>query len=324
MLRVVVASFVIAVSGCIFFPPAGETDSDSGTGGQAGADLFIAVGDSGAIVRSTNGADWVISTSGITTALNDVAYGGEMYVAVGQAGKILHSEDGVEWSASSSPSTRDLYAVRWHGTRFIAVGGDYSVGAETLESDDGITWTRPDLPAPKHMLVDLAGDGVTLVAIGNYQADAMNFGAFNWQDGVGWVQRVDGSPTGDRYSALGHGAPNFAMIGPIKSAYSGDGLTWNYTPLFNLAADPRGLTYGPGGWIAVGGGGQILASADAITWLARASPFMTNLNDVASDGQRHVAVGVGGNIAYSPDGLTWTAVAPPLTSELRGVAHTRQ
>ncbi|MDC0674510.1 WD40/YVTN/BNR-like repeat-containing protein [Nannocystis radixulma] len=324
MFRVVVASFALSVTGCIFFPPAGGTDSDGGTAGEPPSELFIAVGDGGSIVRSENGADWTISTSGVTVALNDVAYGAEMYVAVGQAGKILHSEDGVEWNASSSPSTRDLYAVRYHGTRFVAVGGDYSVGAETLESEDGITWTRPDLPMPKHMLVDLTGDGVTLVAIGNYQAEAMNFGAFNWQDGVGWVQRIDGSPTGDRYSAIGHGAPNFAMIGPSKSAYSGDGLTWNYTPLFNLAADPRGLTYGPGGWVAVGGGGQILGSSDAITWLVRASPFMTTLLDVASDGQRHVAVGAGGNIAYSPDSLTWTAVTPPVTADLRGIAHTRQ
>lgn len=324
MFRVVVASFALAVTGCFLFPPAGETDSDSDSGTDAGRDLFIAVGDGGSIVRSTNGAEWTISTSGVTVALNDVAYGAEMYVAVGQAGKILHSDDGIEWSASSSPSTRDLYAVRYHGTRFIAVGGDFSVGAETLESDDGITWTRPDLPAPKHYLFDLTGDGVTLVAIGSYQADAMNFGAFTWQDGVGWVQRVDGSPTGDRYSALGHGAPNFAMIGPTKSAYSGDGLTWNYAPLFNLAADPRGLTYGPGGWVMVGGSGQILGSNDAITWLVRSSPVMTDLLDVASDGQRHVAVGVGGNIAYSPDGLSWTAVTPPVTADLRGIAHTRQ
>jgi len=323
MFRVVVASFALAVTGCIFFPPAGGTDTE-GTAGEPASELFIAVGDGGSIVRSENGADWTISTSGVTVALNDVAYGAEMYVAVGQAGKILHSDDGIEWAAASSPSTRDLYSVRYHGTRFVAVGGDYSVGAETLESEDGITWTRPDLPAPKHMLVDLTGDGVTLVAIGNYQADAMNFGAFTWQDGVGWVQRIDGSPTGDRYSAIGHGAPNFAMLGPSKSAYSGDGLTWNYAPLFNLAADPRGLTYGPGGWIAVGGGGQILGSSDAITWLVRASPFMTTLFDVASDGQRHVAVGAGGNITYSPDGLTWTAVTPPVTADLRGIAHTRQ
>jgi hypothetical protein len=324
MFRVVVAAFALALTGCIFFPPAGETDSDGEGGDGPRSDLFIAVGDGGTILRSANGAEWSLSTSGVTVTLHDVAYGAETYVAVGQAGKILHSFDGVEWSASSSPSSRDLFAVRWHGTRFVAVGGDYSSGAETLESLDGVTWTRPDLPAPRHLLFDLTGDGVTLVAIGSYQADAMHFGAFTWQDGVGWVQRVDGAPTGDRYGALAHGAPNFAMLGPSKSAYSGDGLVWNYAPLFNIAADPRGLTFGPGGWIAVGGGGQILGSADAISWQVRPSPFMTDLFDVASDGLRHVAVGAGGNIAYSPDGLTWSAVAPPVTANLLGVAHTRQ
>lgn len=325
MYRLVVVS-LLAVTGCIFFPPSGDTDSDGGTGDTAGAggDLFVAVGDGGTIVRSSFGNEWTVSTSGVTVALNDVTYGAETYVAVGQAGKILYSMDGIEWDPASSPSSRDLYAVRYHGGRFLAVGGDYSVGAETLESDDGVTWTRPDLPAPKHLLYDLAGDGVTLVALGSYQVDAMTTGAFTWQDGVGWVQRLDGSASGVQYTALGHGAPNFALIGPTNSATSADGLTWTNTPLFSLSTDPRSLTYGPGGWIAVGGAGQIFASTGAVTWLARPSPFMLDLLDVAASSQRYVAVGVAGQIAYSGDGLTWTAVAPPVSVELRAVAHTRQ
>lgn len=329
MLRRAAVLLLLAVSGCIYFPnldgeSATDSDGDTGTGGQEGEDLFIAVGDGGTILRSADGAGWTTSTSGVTVALNAVAHGTGKFVAVGQAGKILYSTNGVDWSAASSPSSRDLHAVVWHSTRFYAVGGDYSVGAETLESLDGITWTRPELPAPKHLLYDLATDGATLVAIGSYQSDLMTFGAFTWQDGVGWVQRLDGAASGIRYSAVGHGAPNFVLIGPTNTSSSGDGISWQNTPLFNLPADPQGLSFGPGGWVAVGGAGQILGSTGAVQWTARLSPFMLDLHDVASNGFQYVTVGAAGQIATSPDGSTWTARISPVTVELRGITHTRE
>lgn len=325
MLRAAAVFFAFALTGCIFWPSDVDSDTDTTDGGDSPY-LFVAVGDGGTIVRSAGGNDWNVSTSGVSVALNDAAFGFDTWVVVGQAGTILYSSDGIEWAKSSSPSTRDLFAVTWHGDHFVAVGGDFSAGAETLESDDGVTWTRPDLPAPKHLLFDLASNGSTLVAIGSYQADAMHFGAFTWHPEAGWVQRIDGSPTGIRYGALGQGAPNFAMLGPTNTATSGDGITWTNTVLFSLAADPRALTYGPGGWIAVGGSGQILGSlpGDAITWTARTSPVTTDLLGVASDGSRYVGVGVGGQIVHSPDGATWTAVTAPVSADLRGVAHSLQ
>lgn len=314
----------LALAGCIYFPSFNTTDSasDSDTEAPVGDALWVAVGDGGTIVRSPDGAAWTSSTSGVTVALNAVAHGDGKFVAVGQAGKILTSEDGVDWAPASSPSSRDLHAVLRHGTRFVAVGGDYSVGSETLESVDGVTWTRPEFMAPKHLLRGLASDGVTLVAIGTYQSDLMTFGAFTWQEGVGWVQRIDGA-AGARYDAVAHGAPNFALIGPTNSATSGDGVSWTNTPLFNLSAAPRAMTYGPGGWIAVGGAGQILASAGAIQWTPRPSPFMADLLGVASNGYQYVAVGSAGQIASSADGSVWTAATSPVSTELRAVVHTQ-
>ena len=112
MPRLALALLALAVTGCFLFPPAGETDSDTDTGDVGNGDLFAAVGDQGTILRSAFGTDWAISTSGVTVALNDVAYGAETYVAVGQAGKILYSPDGIEWSAASSPSSTNRRLVR--------------------------------------------------------------------------------------------------------------------------------------------------------------------------------------------------------------------
>lgn len=310
----------LLVAGCIYFPVPGETESESDTA-PAGEVAWVAVGDAGTILRSPDGAAWTLSTSGESVALNAVTHGDGRFVAVGQAGVILTSLDGVDWEPASSPSSRDLFAVVRHGTRFFAVGGDYSGGAETLESNDGVTWTRPDLPAPKHLLRGLASDGATLAAIGFYQADLMTFGAFTWQDDAGWVQRIDPGATGTRYDTIAHGAPNFVLLGPVSAATSGDAITWNSAPTFGVAADPRALTFGPAGWIAVGGGGQILGSVGAVQWTARLSPFTTNLFGVASDAAQYIAVGDGGQIGSSVDGAAWAALSSPTSAGLRAVVR---
>ncbi|HEY0137705.1 MAG TPA: hypothetical protein VGB85_26650, partial [Nannocystis sp.] len=254
--------------------------------------------------------------------LYDVAFGGDRYVAVGQAGKILESTDGVTWRSASSPSSRDLRAVVHHQNRFVAVGGDYSVGAETLESTDGITWTRPEYPAPLHLLTDLASDGVSLVAIGHYQSDAQTFGAFTWVDGLGWDQTVDGGLSNFGFNAVAAGSPAFAMIGLGSAVTSLDAVNWSFAPVFQASA-MRGLTYAGTGWIAVGDGGQVLLSPDAAQWSPYASGVAVNLAAVTSDGGLHIAVGGAGTILASNDGITWIAQISNAAEALHAVTHPR-
>ena len=53
-----------------------------------GNDRFIAVGDAGAILVSTNGVNWTAGNSG-QSALNGVANASGLFVAVGELGTIL-------------------------------------------------------------------------------------------------------------------------------------------------------------------------------------------------------------------------------------------
>lgn len=299
----------------------GETDDDGDT--EAPADpVFVAVGDQGSVLSSEDGATWAVRTSGTTLALNDVAFGGDRYVAVGQAGKILVSDDGREWDSASSPSSRDLNSVVWHIDRFYAVGGDYSAGAETLVSFDGTSWTRPEITQPKHLLTDIASDGVNLVTIGSYTSDLQSFGLFAWAEGSGWLQRIDGASAAVRYDVLASGIPNFVMINLGAAASSTDTITWNATPVFNggIMLD---LAYTSVGWLAVGDNGLILGSPDALAWTPHPTGLPVALRGVTSDGARHIAVGSGGTILGSGDGASWTAVTSPITFDLRAVTHPR-
>ncbi len=77
-----------------------------------GNGTFVAVGQSGTIIKSTNnGASWSSSSSGGNT-LNGVTFGNNIFMAVGEDGRIVKStDDGSNWSSSSSGTTNDLKGV---------------------------------------------------------------------------------------------------------------------------------------------------------------------------------------------------------------------
>ena len=57
-----------------------------------GNGTFVAVGESGTILTSTDGTTWTSRTSGTTYGLNSVTYGSGTFVTVGDNGTILQSD----------------------------------------------------------------------------------------------------------------------------------------------------------------------------------------------------------------------------------------
>ena len=69
-----------------------DSNSEDGlTAVTYGGGLFVAVGDPGVIVTSTDGVNWTAQSAGTDEALRGVAYGGGVYVAVGAGGTALSS-----------------------------------------------------------------------------------------------------------------------------------------------------------------------------------------------------------------------------------------
>ena len=93
---------------------------------------LVAVGEGGAILRSSDGFRWEPATAAGTgqplPALDGVAWGGGRFVAVAYwQPSILHSRDGEVWREASF--REDVYGicdVVWGGERFVAVG--YTIG----------------------------------------------------------------------------------------------------------------------------------------------------------------------------------------------------
>lgn len=98
----------------------------------ANGNVLVAAGEGGTIIRSTDGIAWAPVTSGTTSLLTGVAYGGGKFVAVGRAaggsgtGICLTSTDGISWSNVSAGmgilSWQDLRSVVWAGDRFLSSG----------------------------------------------------------------------------------------------------------------------------------------------------------------------------------------------------------
>jgi hypothetical protein len=86
-------------------------------------------------------------------------------------------------------------------------------------------------------------------------------------------------------------------------------LCWNPVSPVPDAFDIEHVVWNPDGpeYLAVGGGGAILASPNGIDWTPRDSGTVQNLYGGLWDGSRYVLVGDGGLVLTSPDGVAWTS-----------------
>jgi len=117
-----------------------------------GGGRFVAVGDSGTVLMSSDGTIWSAANPVTQKSLLSVAYGPGRFVAVGQSGTIVSSSDGVTWLAENSVTTNRLAAVAWTDLGFVAVGDQGTI----LTSGDAANWT-----------IQSSGTSSRLVGVGN-------------------------------------------------------------------------------------------------------------------------------------------------------------
>jgi len=107
----------------------------------SGFDNYVAVGNAGYIVRSSDGYVWTKQTSNTTNKLNSVRYLQNKYFAVGDSGTILVSYDGGgEWIVVSEPefSSYNLYDISYKNEVYLITGSSNL----TLVSINGEDWIR--------------------------------------------------------------------------------------------------------------------------------------------------------------------------------------
>ena len=122
--------------------------------------LFIVGGSLGEIYTSPDGAAWTARASGVTPALRHITTSGSTIIAVGDSGAITKSSDGITWLpvTSTAVGTNNLSGVAWGSNKFSLVG--YAGAAKSgtaFASTDGSTWTPTALSGTSPNCVEWCG-----------------------------------------------------------------------------------------------------------------------------------------------------------------------
>ena len=103
--------------------------------------IGVAVGDNGSIYTSADNGDSCTSrTSGTTVEFNELYYGNSTFVALGDNGTILSSTDGTTWTARTSGTTDSLYSGTYGNSNFVAVGANGTL-LTASDATSSSTWT---------------------------------------------------------------------------------------------------------------------------------------------------------------------------------------
>ena len=260
---------------------------------------FVAVGNYGTILSSTDGQTWITQNSGTILGLSDIIWDGDSsrFVAVGSFGTVLTSPDGISWTSQESGTTYSLAGITWSGSQYVVVGG----AGTFLTSPDGIDWTTHIVPlTSRTSLIDVAWNGSQFVAV------ASGSGIYNYvyysSNGVSWTrQHLSYSGDGDSIATDGS---QFVVVGYDLISTSPDGITWTERDSSQLGLN--GVTWDGAQFIAVGSG-KVVTSPGGITWTEQSvDTRLQPLNGVIRGGSQYVAVGYAGNILTSTDTVTWS------------------
>ena len=228
-----------------------------------GNSTFIAVGNSGVILKSGDGRNWSEVDSGITKNLYAVSYNvSGAFCAVGASGAILTSTDGTTWTERNYiANTIDLKGITtFNPTQYwVVVGNDSGSTTSRLYTSttlDGTSWTSRTI-GYNEVWNDITSSSTLLVIVGN------NGKLYTSGDGITWTNRDSG--TSEHLNSVAHSTARFVAAGNNGAVtISSTGTTWYLqTPaptsvnLHSTVAVGSGMYIGGSGYIANSAGGLI-------------------------------------------------------------------
>lgn len=291
-------------------------------GAAYGKGTYVAVGNTGTVVTSDDGINWVLRDSGISEDLLGVAFGKVfasdkyIFVTVSQHGAILKSDDGKVWSQSVA-GTPTIYLSRpnlVYGNNIFLFQGYQAV----MTSADGINWTSNPFSGASY--ADIAYCNGLFVGVG---ASEFTYSAvvFVSTDGVTWTSKSPDSGSGIA-AVTSAGSNIFAITSTGKIYKSPDsGTSWTTVEAGNSAYNLKDVVFANSAYVAVGQGGRIVKSTDGLTWTEVTSGTAQDLYQVIYENNTFVAVGYYGALLKSSDGSTWSAINPGFSQSLSNAAY---
>ncbi|MBN8531465.1 MAG: prepilin-type N-terminal cleavage/methylation domain-containing protein [Alphaproteobacteria bacterium] len=296
---------------------------------QTGASsMWVAGGENGYMMYSTNGTAWTPITSpfGAGSTVKAIANINLNYtapdtycVAVGANSKIGTTPNGVtDWVMATTPVTGELKDIAYDGNgKWVAVGA----AGKLLYSTNGTSWTLVNLGVAQDVR-SVAHNGGSGVA--SKWVAVTNVDAFTSTDGVTWTRYAAVFSTSGMYDVQYNSATGTWMAaGWAGMLYtSTNGSTWTGQNLGGIFSGVNGAIYsiahnGQTGasslWVVAGGDGKIATSNTGTAgWTQRTNPSACatcEIHALTYGNGKFVAADADGNIVTSTDGITWTAVS---------------
>jgi hypothetical protein len=278
-----------------------------------GNSRFVATGERGSVVISTNGLNWTAQRLRADADLAGVAYGNGLFVSVSRSGNILTSTNAVQWLPRILDTQLSLEGIAFGNGRFVAVG--FGPGNLSLVSTNGIDWVRGASSFATRFKGVAYGNGRfvgVLQGQGIWPAILVSFDGLDWTAGDGSIV--------DNLENVAFADGQFVAVGSNGAILtSPDALVWTRR-VSGTTRRVIEVAYGNGRWVAVAVRGIILSSADGITWRSETSGTPDRLEGITfADGQ-FVALGENGTTLTSTNGATWTKRNIGSTRDLDGIA----
>ena len=288
------------------------TTSSSSSSSSSG--VFVAVGDSGNILRSTdNGSSWANASTPLGSGLYAVTFGNNTFVAIGNGGKFVKSTDnGSSFDNVTSGISKNTSDVTYGNNTFIAVA---HTGTIVRSTDNGSSWNNATSGTGSSLWGVGFGNN-TFVVVGN-SGNILK----STDNGSSWDNVTSG--TSQQLNNVTFGNNTFVGVGDNGNILrsTDNGTNWD-NATSGITTDIRGVTFGNNTFVGVGSGGKIVRSMDnGSSWDNATSPITTNIPGVTFGNNTFVAVGASGNIVRSTDnGSSFDNVTSGTSQSLRGVA----
>ncbi|MBY0525688.1 MAG: hypothetical protein K2R98_19945 [Gemmataceae bacterium] len=230
------------------------------------------------------------------------------FVAVGEQGLRLFSTDGTDWKQRQTGKDGEVYRAACFGKGRAVVLGTYGGRSIFASTSDGEKWqtdskdgrdlgTVRSLGFGKDVFVGVGGDA----GFGNYAKPC----AVQSSDGVAWSD-FRAFPGKAILRRLAFGNERFVGVGDSgRRAASADGWKWDDAPDVKAIDTLVDVAFGKGVFVGVGLHGLRMRSEDGLKWADRqVGEEGEHLNAILWAGDRFVAVGIKATYT-SPDGVKW-------------------
>lgn len=299
---------------------------------------FVAVGDAGLVMTSSDGVDWAESRVESPVRWRAVLFAEGRFIIAGDSGRISWSDDGEVWAPAELPSlpNHSVTAMAFGegenlgGGLFVAMASNTSslappVKTVSLLSTNGIHWVTNSVGGDYTRdpgFSDIVFASGRFVATQNMVGSGASSRPVVSTNGTNWLS---GSVAGRGALTFGNGVFVAAQFhqntgGGVKliSGASLDGVSW---PVINLsgASNPvYDVCFGGGRFVAVSQLGTADVSVDGTNWVTHQVGIDGALRGVIFAEELYVAVGDAGSIFISDDAVVWQRQGAGTSRDLLG------